>query len=112
MPIYEYFCDGCETKYEVLDLKARPETEKPCPKCKKMNGKIMSVTTSILADGGVGWEKNGYNRQRSIADGPEGDNTNRFKKSGKTTVPVRNSGFSIEPNKDKSKKKKPSLCVK
>jgi len=109
MAIYEYECK-CGAVYESLDLTSNPELEKPCPKCKTMNGKIMSATTFVLKQGGCGWSKEGYSRKYSMADGPENRWGDRHKRSGKTVVPVRG-GLSLEPNKDNSKKKKPMLKV-
>lgn len=102
MPIYEFECDNCDIIYECLILKQDDKVKKPCPKCKKMNGKIMSAANAHLPDSGTGWAKHGYSRKRSAADGP-GD------KSGRTITPVR---AKIEPNKDDSIKKKSKLRVK
>jgi putative FmdB family regulatory protein len=33
MPIYEYKCDSCETKFEKLIRRAADETELACPSC-------------------------------------------------------------------------------
>jgi len=110
MAIYEYICEKCSTEYESLDLTNNPELKKPCPKCKFMNGKIMSASNFVLKQEGCGWAKDGYSRKFSSADGPENKWGDRHKRSGKTVVPVRG-GFSLEPNKDKSKKKKPMLKV-
>lgn len=111
MPIFEYKCENCLIVYECLEIhNPNPDLQKPCPKCKRMNGKIMSAPAFILKDEGVGWANKGYNRQYSIADGPERKTGDRHGRSGKTVVPVRG-GMSIEPNKDDSKKKKPMLKV-
>jgi putative FmdB family regulatory protein len=104
MPIFEFECPDCEIVYEVLDLKSDPKLEKPCPKCKRMNSKIVSAPAVHLKDGGVGWAKDGYSRRHTMADGPG-------EKSGRTVVPVR-TNLSIEPDKDNSKKKRPKLSVK
>lgn len=112
MAIYEFVCDECGKEYEFFDEKSDPDAKRPCPECRKMNKKIISAPNHILKDGGCGWAKDGYSRRHSVADGPSDGKGNRFKKSGKTVVPVRNMGLSIEPDKDKSKKKKPTLAVK
>ena len=110
MPIFEFECTDCSIVYESLDLKGDDTLEKPCPKCKKMNGKIMSASNVHLKDGGVGWSKDNYSRPHSMADGPAPKNAKRHKSSGRTVVPVRN--LSLEPNKDDSKKKRPTLAIK
>jgi putative FmdB family regulatory protein len=111
MAIYEFLCDECGTEYDYLDPNSDPTKKRPCPKCRKMNKKVMSAPAFHLKDEGCGWASKGYSRRRSVADGPEGDKANRFKKSGKTVVPVR-SQYKLEPNKDTTNKKKPKLCVK
>ena len=109
MPIYEFKCDKCKIVYECMAVFVREEWEKPCPKCGKMNDKIISKPTAILKDGGVGWSKDGYSRKHTLADGPDPEHTKRHKSSGRSVVPVRN--VSIEPDKDHSKKKRPKLKV-
>lgn len=109
MALYEFECKECGNVYEYLDLTSDPDMQRPCPKCRTQNGKIMSECSVRLGTSGVGWAKDGYARKYSIADGPENTTGSRHKRSGKTTVPVR--GLSIEPNKDNSKKKKPAIKV-
>lgn len=33
MPVYEYYCDGCQHKYEALRPVSRMDEPAPCPKC-------------------------------------------------------------------------------
>lgn len=109
MPIYEFECSDCEIVYESMSLTVKDELQKPCPKCHKMNDKLISESSFHLKQGGVGWGKDGYNRPHTMADGPEPKHAKRHKSSGRTVVPVR--GLQIEPDKDHSKKKRPSLKV-
>lgn len=110
MAIYEYNCK-CGTVYEMMDLKSNPKAQIRCPVCKTKNIAVTGGRPAVvLKASGCGWAKHGYSRQYSIADGPENPNGDRHKRSGKTVVPVRG-GLSIEPDKDKSKKKKPSIKI-
>lgn len=111
MANYEYKCEKCNTVYEVLDYKNDANRKRPCPKCNTLNAKTMSAAAIVLKRGGVGWAKDGYNADRSLADGPEPMHGDRHKRSGKTVVPVRG-GISLEPDKSTDKKKKPMLKVK
>ena len=108
MALYEYECQSCKISFEVLDLKNEGK-DKPCPKCKSLCKRVeISKSNFRLGKSGVGWHKDGYTKQRSAADGPGGDKERRG--SG-NSVPVRQSKYSIEPNKDKSKKKRPKLKI-
>jgi putative FmdB family regulatory protein len=110
MAQYEFKCK-CGKVYTVLDYKNQANHKHPCPDCGAMNEKVISPVTVVLKRGGVGWAKDGYSAERSMADGPEPRGGDRHKRSGKTVVPVRG-GFSLEPDKDTSKKKKPMIKVK
>jgi putative FmdB family regulatory protein len=33
MPIYEYVCDNCQSKFELLKPMSRSGESAPCPKC-------------------------------------------------------------------------------
>jgi putative FmdB family regulatory protein len=111
MANYEFECSNCGNVYEVLDPKNQAGKRQPCQECGEMNSKIMSAVNVVLKPGGVGWAKDGYNAERSMADGPEPRTGDRHKRSGKTVVPVRG-GFSLEPDKSTAKKKKPMIKVK
>ena len=106
MANYEFECK-CGKVYEYLDLK-NTDKKRACPKCGKLNEKVMSASTFALKAGGVGWGKKGYSGTHSISDGPEGKG-NRHKRSGKTTIPVRG-GFSLEGKKGDTTKK-PTIKV-
>jgi len=109
MAMYEYECPDCELTFEVIDMKNKGK-DKPCPVCKRLCKKVeISQSNFHLGKTGVGWHKDGYNRPRSIADGPGGEVGTRT--SGKTVIPVRNKNIQIEPDKDTTKKKRPKLKV-
>lgn len=61
MPTYLYFCNDCETEFE--EFHSINDELKECPKCGSKNPPkrlIPSGTNFVLANGGVGWAKNGY----------------------------------------------------
>jgi putative FmdB family regulatory protein len=33
MPVYEYYCDRCQHKYETIRSVSRMDEPAPCPKC-------------------------------------------------------------------------------
>ena len=58
MPIYEYQCNKCETKFEAL-LKSTESEPTKCEECgSKRIGRIMSQTSFVLK--GSGWYKTDY----------------------------------------------------
>ncbi len=46
MPIFEYKCNDCNTKYEVLHKSSANLSEVTCPKCKSANSKKLLSTFS------------------------------------------------------------------
>ncbi|MBI5143272.1 MAG: zinc ribbon domain-containing protein [Nitrospirae bacterium] len=57
MPIYEYICDNCGVKSEVIQKISDAPLE-ACPKCSGKVRKAMSNTSFVLKGGG--WYKDGY----------------------------------------------------
>jgi putative FmdB family regulatory protein len=55
MPIYEYFCPNCRTKFELLRPISRAAEDGICPGCQQNAPRIMSVFASFSrgADGSV-----------------------------------------------------------
>jgi len=44
MPVYDYKCNECETKFEVFHKTLKEETEVICPSCSSVNSrKVMSA---------------------------------------------------------------------
>jgi putative FmdB family regulatory protein len=44
MPLFEYKCEDCDTKYEVLHKSSKTQDEVFCPNCKSKNSKkLISV---------------------------------------------------------------------
>ncbi|MER3397286.1 MAG: zinc ribbon domain-containing protein [Chloroflexota bacterium] len=55
MPIYEYFCPNCRTKFELLRPINRAAEDGTCPTCQQAAPRVMSVFASFSrgADGSV-----------------------------------------------------------
>jgi putative FmdB family regulatory protein len=72
MPIYEYCCDSCNNKFEVLRSMSDSSRDTECPKCKKHSPHSVSVykkgkERSLAA--GVRrheLEKHGYGGQKGL----------------------------------------------
>ncbi len=52
MPIYEYKCDSCETKFEKLIRRHAEEQELSCPKCGERHLSQQYSTFAARAGGG------------------------------------------------------------
>jgi putative FmdB family regulatory protein len=56
MPIYEYQCSKCESKFEVLRSMSKMDDDAGCPKCEGVRFSAFSkgmggLTTSLNTDG-------------------------------------------------------------
>ena len=61
MPIYEYQCEECEQKFDMLQ-KITAEPLKECPECGGPVYKLISSTSFILKGGG--WYATEYGKNR------------------------------------------------
>ncbi len=61
MPIYEYQCEECEHKFDMLQ-KITAEPLKECPECGGPVHKLVSSTSFILKGGG--WYATEYGKNR------------------------------------------------
>ena len=53
MPIFEYRCQECGTKYEVLHKSSENQNDIICPKCSSSNNKkLLSTFSSSMGDSG------------------------------------------------------------
>lgn len=50
MPIYEYVCSDCETKFELLRPMSRANEDVPCPHCQQKAERILSTFASFSMD--------------------------------------------------------------
>lgn len=62
MALYEYKCTHCGHEFEVLKPNITNKKEK-CPKCNSISEKLISPSTFILKDGGVGWADKSYSNK-------------------------------------------------
>ncbi|MFC1998066.1 zinc ribbon domain-containing protein [Chloroflexota bacterium] len=62
MPIYEYYCPKCASKFELLRSMSKMDDDASCPKCKGSSKRALSrfsafskggggLTTSLNSDG-------------------------------------------------------------
>lgn len=76
IPTYEYICDGCKEKLEMMQsIKARPK--KKCPKCGKMKLKRI-----ISGGGGVIFKGEGFYRSVDYINDKNADKDGRGSKNG------------------------------
>jgi putative FmdB family regulatory protein len=54
MPIYEYRCDGCSEKFEVLTRFAERDTAQVCPSCESTRTRVL--VSSFAVAGGMSSE--------------------------------------------------------
>jgi putative FmdB family regulatory protein len=59
MPIYEYVCEKCGKKYNVIFKIDEDQKTIPCD-CGHKEKKIISVSSFVLK--GTGWAKDGYSK--------------------------------------------------
>jgi putative FmdB family regulatory protein len=53
MPVYEYYCAGCEKRFEALRSMSQMDTPIACPRCAAPDArKVISVFAAISRDGG------------------------------------------------------------
>jgi len=50
MPIYEYVCPSCDTKFELLRPFSRAGEDASCPKCKSAAKRVLSVFACFAKD--------------------------------------------------------------
>jgi putative FmdB family regulatory protein len=52
MPIYEYRCDGCSKKFDVLTRFAERDSAQVCPACESTRTRVL-VSSFAMAGGGT-----------------------------------------------------------
>ncbi len=50
MPIYEYFCSDCKSKFELLRPMSRANEAVSCPRCQQSAERILSIFASFSRD--------------------------------------------------------------
>lgn len=51
MPVYEYKCEECENRFELLQRFDADRTQE-CPKCQSMAKRVLSLGSFVLKGGG------------------------------------------------------------
>ena len=55
MPLYEYFCDNCQVRFEVLRSMSQADMAAVCPRCSGNSAhKMISTFAAISKDSGGG----------------------------------------------------------
>jgi len=60
MPIFEYRCSDCSTKFEVLHKSGEKAEDVICPKCNSTKSKKLMSSFAASMDGGSGFSGNSY----------------------------------------------------
>ncbi|MBI2885611.1 MAG: zinc ribbon domain-containing protein [Chloroflexi bacterium] len=50
MPVYEYYCPSCKSRFELLRPMDRMEAQAPCPECDTSSRKVLSVFVAVTRD--------------------------------------------------------------
>ena len=58
MPLFEYRCENCGSKYEVLHKSSAHQEEVTCPKCNSAQSKKLLSTFSATFDGSSSYSSN------------------------------------------------------
>jgi putative FmdB family regulatory protein len=67
MPTYEYECDACSHRFELLQSMTEPSVRK-CPKCKKLKVRRLISGGAGFIFKGSGFYETDYKRNRSSAE--------------------------------------------
>ncbi|RLC97072.1 MAG: zinc ribbon domain-containing protein [Chloroflexi bacterium] len=54
MPIYEYFCSGCQSRFELLRSISCADQDAPCPRCSAPARRIPSTFSAFNKSGDSG----------------------------------------------------------
>ncbi len=66
MPIYEYICRDCGTKFEEWLKASESDKEQPCPSCEGLSPRCVSQTSFVLK--GSGWYVTEYGKNSASSD--------------------------------------------
>jgi len=54
MPIYEYRCESCSGKFEVLTRFAERDQSQPCPSCESIKTRVLVSSFAVTGGGESG----------------------------------------------------------
>ena len=94
MPIYEYICERCDEKQEIIQ-KFNEDVPKTCPKCHAEGTLKKSVTTSAFHLKGGGWYKDLYSSSKKS----DQEKKDTVKSSSKENTADTKSGETSKPKK-------------
>jgi len=83
MPIYEYVCDFCHHKFQLLQ-KFGEESPKKCPNCGKEGGIRKLISQTMFELKGTGWYVTDYKNTSSKEDKTESKSAKESKISEKS----------------------------
>ncbi len=106
MPIYEYRCSKCETRFERIQ-KFSDHSESECPECGAAGERLLSAPAIQFK--GSGWYVTDYARKGS--GGSDGDKPQKDAKkdsAGKKDSPAKDKASTASKDSKTSKSSKPS----
>ena len=56
MPIYEYFCPKCESKFELLRSISKSDEDAECPECQSLSKRTITTFVGRVKVDGAGGE--------------------------------------------------------
>ncbi len=98
MPIYEYECDACHDRFELMQ-KFSDKPVKRCPKCGGAVHKVLSPPALVFK--GTGWYVTDYaNKDRKRAQKAEGESKSESKSDSSSSTSSGTSSSSNGSKKD------------
>ena len=102
MPLYEYECDACHHRFEVIQKFSDPPIDK-CPKCGSPVQKLLS--SPAIQFKGSGWYITDYARAGKSDTGGQSSNRNDGSKSGEAKSESSSDSKSETKSESKSESK-------
>ena len=111
MPLYEYECDACGHRFEIIRKFSDPPVDR-CPKCGGQVHKLQSAPAFHLK--GSGWYITDYGRKESESTGPnsKGDSASGETKSDTTKTESRPESKTDKTDKTETKTSSPASDTK
>ena len=50
MPVYEYYCPSCKSRFDLLRPMTQMNAQAPCPECDTPSKKLLSVFVAVRRD--------------------------------------------------------------
>ena len=68
MPVYEYLCKNCKTKFELMRSMGQYEDDADCPRCDGPAKKLLSVFTAFSTGIGTVATRQAFDSQSNSED--------------------------------------------